>query len=74
MLGTRLKLGRPEVAASLTRDTLRNPTVAIHVVVGDQAGCHRRDGDRRLPPRVRQIGRDWFLAELNATRKSHLPV
>ena len=101
---------------------------AIHVLVRDQAGFHLRDGDPRLPPRVRivnlppyspelnpceqlwdivkdetcnrvfatvralraqmgdtlrrywedaksvlqLIGRSWLLAELNATRKTHL--
>ena len=103
---------------------------AIHVAVRDQAGFHLRDGDPRLPLRVRLIdlppyspelnpceqlwdivkdatanrvhatitalrramratlrrywedaasvlrliGRDWFLAEVNATRKSQMSV
>ena len=103
---------------------------AIHVLVRDQAGFHLREGDPRLPGRVRivdlppcspelnpceqmwdivkdeicnqvfatvaalrdqmrdtlqrywedtqsvlrLIGRDWFLVQLNATRKSHLSV
>ncbi len=103
---------------------------AIHILLRDQAGFHLREGDPRLPPRVRiidlppyspelnpceqmwdlikddtcnqihatgdalrermsttlrrywedpasvlrLIGRDWFLVQLNATRKSHLSV
>ena len=115
---------------SYLRDLAASDPDAIHVLVRDQAGFHLRDGDARLPARVRiidlppyspelnpceqlwdlvkdetcnqvhatvralraamgaalrrywedppavrrLIGRDWFLAQLNATRKSHLSV
>jgi transposase len=113
---------------SYLRDLCATDAEAIHVLVRDQAGFHLRDGDARLPARVRiidlppyspelnpcewlwdvvkdelcnrihaniaalrralrpvlrrywedtssvlhLIGRDWFLAELNATQKSVL--
>ena len=38
---------------------------AIHVVIRDQAGFHLRDGDRRLPPRVRVIDLPAYNPELN---------
>ncbi len=115
---------------SYLRDLAASDPDAIHVLGRDQAGFHLRDGDARLPARVRiidlppyspelnpceqlwdlvkdetcnqvhatlsalraamgpalrrywedppavrrLIGRDWFLAQLNATRKSHLSV
>lgn len=115
---------------SCLRDLAATDPGAIHVVVRDQAGFHLRDGDARLPARVRLIdlppyspelnpceqlwdivkdatsnrvhgtiaalrksmratlqrywedtaavlrliGRTWFLAELNATRKSRMSV
>lgn len=111
-------------------DLAASDPTAIHVLVRDQAGFHLRDGDPRLPERVRLvdlppycpelnpceqlwdvvkdetgnqihatitalrqalrpalqrywedaksvrrlIGRDWFLAELNVTRKKYLSV
>lgn len=110
------------------RDLAASDPEAIHVLVRDQAGFHLRDGDPRVPARVRLIdlppyspelnpcewlwdvvkdeicnrvhatvaalrralrpvlqrywedaaavrrliGRDWFLAELNAMRRKHL--
>jgi transposase len=122
----------PGVGLAWDRSYLENLAAsdpdAIHVLVRDQAGFHLRDGDPRLPPRVRildlppyspelnpceqlwdvlkddtanhvfgtiralrlhlqttlrrfwedarsvlqLIGRDWFLAQLNATPKNHL--
>ena len=115
---------------SYLEDLAASDPEAIHVLVRDQAGFHLRDGDPRLPGRVRivdlppyspelnpceqmwdivkddtcnqvfdsvaalrdcmretlqrywedaqavlrLIGRDWLLAQLNATRKSHLSV
>ena len=112
------------------RDLAASDAQAIHVLVRDQAGFHLRDGDPRLPARVRVVdlppyspelnpcewlwdvvkdeicnqvyatvaalrralrpvlqrywedaqavrrlaGRDWMLAELNATRKRRLSV
>jgi len=38
---------------------------AIHVVIRDQAGFHLRDGDPRLPPRVRIIDLPPYSPELN---------
>lgn len=111
-------------------DLAASDPAALHVLVRDQAGFHLRDGDPRLPQRVRivdlppycpelnpceqlwdvvkdetcnqihatltalrqamrpvlqrswedaqsvrrLIGRDWFLAELNVTRKKYLSV
>lgn len=112
------------------RDLAASDPAAIHVLVRDQAGFHLREGDRRVPARVRLldlppyspelnpcewlwdvvkdeicnqvhatvaalrralrpvlqrywedaeavrhlVGRDWFLAELNATRKKYMSV
>ena len=38
---------------------------AIHVVIRDQAGFHLRDGDERLPQRVRIIDLPAYCPELN---------
>ena len=38
---------------------------AIHVLVRDQAGFHLRDGDRRLPKRVRIVDLPAYSPELN---------
>lgn len=38
---------------------------AIHVVIRDQAGFHLRDGDPRLPPRVRILSLPPYNPELN---------
>lgn len=115
---------------SYLRNLAASDAPAIHVLVRDQAGFHLREGDPRLPERVRVIdlppyspelnpceqlwdiikdstcnqihatvgalrqamaatlrrywedaesvlhliGRDWFLVELNATRKSRVSV
>ena len=115
---------------SYLADLAASDPSAIHVLVRDQAGFHLREGDPRLPPRVRLldlppyspelnpceqlwdiikddtanrvyatvaalrtamratlrrywedatavlrlIGRDWFLAELNAMRKQPMSV
>lgn len=40
-------------------------TEAIHVVIRDQAGFHLRDGDERLPARVRIIDLPPYSPELN---------
>jgi len=124
----------PSVSLEWDQSYLRNLAAsdpeAIHVLVRDQAGFHLRDGDPRLPERVRLIdlppyspelnpceqlwdiikdetcnhihasiealrermsttlrrywedapavlrliGRDWFLAEVNATRKRRMSV
>lgn len=40
-------------------------TDAIHVVVRDQAGFHLREGDKRLPARVRIIDLPAYCPELN---------
>ena len=38
---------------------------AIHVVIRDQAGFHLRDGDERLPERIRTINLPAYNPELN---------
>ncbi len=38
---------------------------AIHVLIRDQAGFHLRDGDPRLPPRVRLLDLPAYSPELN---------
>lgn len=38
---------------------------AIHVIIRDQAGFHLRDGDARLPERVRIIDLPPYCPELN---------
>ena len=40
-------------------------TEAIHVVIRDQAGFHLKDGDARLPDRVRLINLPPYCRELN---------
>ena len=45
---------------------------AIHVVIRDQAGFHLRDGDPRLPARVRIIDLPPFTPELNRAELSKL--
>ena len=42
---------------------------AIHVVIRDQAGFHLRDGDPRLPARVRIIDLPPYSPELNPVEK-----
>lgn len=46
-------------------DLTRVNSEAIHVVIRDQAGFHLRDGDFRLPPRVRIIDLPPYSPELN---------
>ncbi len=46
-------------------DLTRVHSEAIHVVIRDQAGFHLRDGDSRLPPRVRIIDLPPYSPELN---------
>ena len=38
---------------------------AVHVIIRDQAGFHLRDGDQRLPPRVRIVPLPPYCPELN---------
>ena len=46
-------------------DLAATETEAIHVVIRDQAGFHLRDGDPRLPERVRIIDLPPYNPELN---------
>jgi transposase len=46
-------------------DLTRVDSEAIHIVIRDQAGFHLRDGDSRLPPRVRIIDLPPYSPELN---------
>jgi len=50
---------------SYLRDLAATDANAIHVVVRDQAGFHLRDGDPRLPPRVRIVDLPPYSPELN---------
>ena len=47
------------------RDLAATAAPAIHVLLRDQAGCHLREGDPRLPARVRIIDRPPYSPELN---------
>ena len=47
------------------RDLAAGDPAAVHVVVRDQAGFHLRDGDPRLPPRVRIVDLPPYSPELN---------
>lgn len=47
------------------KDLTMTDEEAIHVVIRDQAGFHLRDGDLRLPPRVRIIDLPPYSPELN---------
>ena len=47
------------------QDLAATDTEAIHVVIRDQAGFHLRDGDPRLPERVRIIDLPPYNPELN---------
>ena len=51
----RLAFSRPRGSSSLT---------VIHAVIRDQAGFHLRDGDARLPDRVRIIAPPPYTPEL----------
>lgn len=46
-------------------DLAASDTEVIHVLIRDQAGFHLRDGDKRLPPRVRIIDLPPYSPELN---------
>lgn len=50
---------------SYLRDLAGSDPDAIHVVVRDQAGFHLRDGDARLPDRVRIVNLPPYSPELN---------
>lgn len=50
---------------SYLADLAASDLSAIHVLVRDQAGFHLRDGDERLPPRVRLIELPPYSPELN---------
>ena len=47
------------------RDLAASDTQAVHVLIRDQAGFHLRDGDPRLPARVRIIDLPPYTPELN---------
>ena len=50
---------------SYLRDLAESDLDAIHVVVRDQAGFHLKDGDERLPERVRIVDLPPYSPELN---------
>jgi transposase len=52
--------------AGYLRDLAASDAQAIHVVLRDQAGFHLRDGDARLPARVRLLDLPPYSPELNA--------
>jgi transposase len=47
------------------RDLVRTDAQATHILIRDQAGFHLRDGDPRLPPRVRIIDLPPYSPQLN---------
>lgn len=47
------------------RDLAASDPAAIHVLIRDQAGFHLREGDERLPARVRIIDLPAYTPELN---------
>ena len=51
--------------ASYLSDLAETDAEAIHVIIRDQAGFHLRDGDARLPERVRIIDLPPYSPELN---------
>ena len=51
--------------AGYLRDLAASDPAAIHVLLRDQAGFHLRDGDPRLPERVRIIDLPPYSPELN---------
>lgn len=51
--------------ASYLSDLVKIDPEAIHVIIRDQAGFHLRDGDARLPERVRIIDLPPYCPELN---------
>ena len=50
---------------SYLRDLAATDAAAVHVILRDQAGFHLRDGDPRLPARVRIIDLPPYTPELN---------
>ena len=48
------------------RDLAASDPEAMHVIIRDQAGFHLRDGDPRLPERVRIVNLPPYSPELNA--------
>lgn len=50
---------------SYLRDLAASDCQAVHVVIRDQAGFHLRDGDPRLPDRVRIVDLPPYSPELN---------
>ncbi|MDB6135123.1 MAG: family transposase [Verrucomicrobiales bacterium] len=59
----------PSVSQEWDRACLKDPaamaTNAVHVVIRDQAGFHLRDGNPRLPDRVRILNLPPYTPELN---------
>jgi hypothetical protein len=59
----------PGVSLAWDEGYLRNlaatDAAAIHVIIRDQAGFHLRDGDTRLPARIRIIDLPPYTPELN---------
>jgi transposase len=51
--------------AGYLKDLAASDPQAIHVLIRDQAGFHLRDGDARLPARVRLIDLPPYTPELN---------
>ena len=51
--------------AGYLRDLAASDPEAIHILIRDQAGFHLRDGDPRLPERVRIIDLPPYSPELN---------
>ncbi len=47
------------------KDLTKTNSEAIHILIRDQAGFHLRDGDPRLPERVRIIDLPPYSPELN---------
>jgi hypothetical protein len=46
---------------------------AVHIVIRDQAGFHLRDGDPRLPERIRIIDLPPYTPRLNPCEQATLP-
>ena len=51
--------------AAYLRDLVATDAAAIHVLIRDQAGFHLRDGDARLPGKVRIVDLPPYSPELN---------
>ncbi len=54
-----------ECDALYLKDLASTDPYAIHVVIRDQAGFHLRDGDERLPERIRIVNLPAYNPELN---------